>query len=141
MFAGFRCAVRPRAATRLPLPRMAVARRGNIRRLHGGQIKPKSKKGAAEKVNAALFAAEDNLSLRDHLMRLGLWGIVSLNVGFYFSQGDEGAQILVHLDEFTAAIMDAGTDATRLERILEQLSRGLAQNDSLKDSQKDAQKN
>ena len=39
-------------------------------------------------------------------VQLGLWALVSLNVGAWFSQGDEGAQILIHLDEFTGALLD-----------------------------------
>ena len=64
-------------------------------------------------------------------MRLGLWALLSLNVGIYFSQGDDGAQILEHLDEFTATILGGETGAA-LELALERISRGLAQNDTLK---------
>ena len=52
-------------------------------------------------MSAAIQEAESSLSLRDHLVRIGLWTIVSLNIGAYFSQGDEGVQVLLHLDEFS----------------------------------------
>ena len=53
--------------------------------------------GPAEAVVATINAAElsGTLSYRDHLIRIGLWSLVSLNVGAYFSQGDDGAQVLL----------------------------------------------
>ena len=36
-------------------------------------------------------------SLRQRLLPLGLWGLVSLNIGAFFSQGDEGVQVLLNL--------------------------------------------
>lgn len=90
--------------------------------------------GPAEAVVATINAAElsGTLSYRDHLIRIGLWSLVSLNVGAYFSQGDDGAQVLLHLDEFTTALLESSTERTVLETALERLSRGLSLNDTLK---------
>lgn len=98
----------------------------------GAARAPEASEGAATAVNAAIHAAEENLSMRDHFMRLGLWAIVSLNVGIFFSQGDEGAQILEHCDNFIAGILDPQTGNEALEKALENVSRGLSQNDTLK---------
>ena len=38
-----------------------------------------------------------------------MWALVSVNVGAFFSQGDEGAQVLLHLDEFEETILDPKT--------------------------------
>ena len=65
-------------------------------------------------------------------VQLGLWALVSLNVGAWFSQGDEGAQILIHLEEFTGALLDRETTRTRLTERLERVARGSQLNDSLK---------
>lgn len=65
-------------------------------------------------------------------MRMGLWALVSLNIGGYFSQGDEGAQVLLHLDEFSEAILSASTPRKLLGEQLERVSRGALQNDTLK---------
>ena len=126
---GCRAIGLPRGLARYTGPRPTKSgKAAKVARAAAAQSEP----GAAAAVNAALFAAEDNLTIRDHLMRLGLWALVSLNVGIYFSQGDEGAQILVHLDEFTEGILDPKTDNERLEKALENISRGLGMNDTLK---------
>ena len=88
--------------------------------------------GAAARVNEALRDAERTLTPRDHLMRLGLWALISLNVGAAFSQGDEGAQLLLHLDEFTSAILDSSAKRSVLSDALERTTRGAAANDTLK---------
>ena len=93
----------------------------------------KEEKGIAASVNDSILQAESSLSARDHLMRLGLWTFVSVNVGAYFSSGDEGAQILLNLDEFTSAILaPPRADKKALEAALERTARGLALNDTLK---------
>jgi hypothetical protein len=83
-------------------------------------------------MNQALADAEASLSTRDHFMRIGLWTLASAWVGVFFSQGDEGAQVLEHSGEFVDAIMGATTSRAVLENALERVSRGLPQNDSLK---------
>lgn len=83
-------------------------------------------------MNEAVREAEQALTPRDHLMRLGLWALVSLNIGAAFSQGDEGAQLLLHLDEFTDAIVGAETSRSVLSDALERTARGAAANDTLK---------
>jgi hypothetical protein len=65
-------------------------------------------------------------------MRLGLWALVSLNVGAFYSQGDEGAQVLAHLDEFVEKVLSMETTKTALTEALERMSRGAAANDTLK---------
>ena len=47
--------------------------------------------GAASSALNAIADAESNQSVQDHLIRFGLWSLISLQVGSYFSQGDEGA--------------------------------------------------
>mmetsp|Transcript_80835 Transcript_80835/g.160633 ORF Transcript_80835/g.160633 Transcript_80835/m.160633 type:complete len:188 (+) Transcript_80835:104-667(+) len=86
----------------------------------------------ARAVTAAIREAEESLSTRDHLMRLGLWAFISLNIGAFFSQGDEGAQVLLHLDEFTDAILDTASSKSKLTEALERVSRGTPVNDTLK---------
>lgn len=97
-----------------------------------------ARKHAYERANPAAAAlgaiaeAEASLSTRDHLIRLGLWALISLNVGAYFSQGDEGAQLLENADEFSQAVLQPNTAREALETALERMARGLALNDSLK---------
>ena len=81
---------------------------------------------------AAISKAEANLSTRDHMIRLGLWTLISMHMGAYFSQGDEGAQILEHQTEFTDVILSPSPQASSLENALELVSRGLMLNDTLK---------
>jgi hypothetical protein len=88
--------------------------------------------GAAKAALGAIADAEASLSPRDHLIRFGLWSLVSLNVGFYFSSGDEGAQLLENAAEFTSAVLSPRTSRDALESALERMARGLALNDSLK---------
>jgi len=70
--------------------------------------------------------------LHKTVLPLGLWTLVSLNVGAYFSQGDEGAQVLIHLDEFTQPLLDPTTPKKVLAERAERIARGSALNDSLK---------
>lgn len=65
-------------------------------------------------------------------MRLGMWTVVSLNVGAFFSQGDEGVQVMLYLDEFVDPVLQPGQTRTVLVSRLERLVRGAAQNDTLK---------
>lgn len=59
-----------------------------------------------------------------HAVPLGLWTAVSLNVGAFFSQGDEGLQVLIHLGEkFSAPILDPETPSDRLKERLERVVR------------------
>ena len=81
---------------------------------------------------AGIAEAEASLTPRDHLIRIGLWTLVSMHMGAYFSQGDEGAQVLEHQAEFTDAILSAATGRSALENALERVSRGLTLNDTLK---------
>ena len=74
----------------------------------------------------------DALSWGDVAMRLGMWTVVSLNVGAFFSQGDEGVQVMLHLDEFVDPVLQPGQTRTVLVSRLERLVRGAAQNDTLK---------
>jgi len=61
-----------------------------------------------------------------HVVPFGLWMGVSLNVAAFFSSGDEGVQILIHLDEFTVPILSPDTKRDELSERLELLvsSRG-----------------
>ena len=125
-------ATRLRVSLGPSLCRVRALNVSGIRCLAASSSGPNAALGPAGAVNAALHAAEANLTLRDHLIRIGLWALVSLNVGIYFSQGDEGAQILEHLDQFAPVILDEGAESAALEKALERVSRGLAQNDTLK---------
>mmetsp|Transcript_53657 Transcript_53657/g.117000 ORF Transcript_53657/g.117000 Transcript_53657/m.117000 type:complete len:477 (-) Transcript_53657:717-2147(-) len=70
--------------------------------------------------------------LWDFFVPLGMWSFVSLNIGAWFSQGDEGVQVLLHIDQFTEPILDPMTTRKQLTERLERLSRGVALNDTLK---------
>ena len=96
------------------------------------QPPPGIRSPAASAVANAIAAAESNLSMRDHLIRIGLWSIISLNVGAYFGQGDEGAQVLLHLDEFAERILAGDTKRSVRAEALERVARGAASNDTLK---------
>jgi hypothetical protein len=56
-----------------------------------------------------------------HVVPLGLWTAVSLNVAAFFSAGDEGVQILLHLDDFTGPILAPETPSSRLTERLERV--------------------
>ena len=71
-------------------------------------------------------------TLYERIMPVGLWTIVSLNVGAFFSAGDEGVQVLIHLDEFTQPVLSGDTSRRELTDRLERISRGASQNDTLK---------
>ncbi|KAL1500603.1 hypothetical protein AB1Y20_013255 [Prymnesium parvum] len=81
------------------------------------------------------------LTLRERLMPLGLWAIVCLNVGAYFSQGDDGAQVLLHYEHLSALLLGRQPErptipehvahATLTEH-LERVLRGVSANDTLK---------
>lgn len=103
-----------------------------LRRGLSSRPQPPIRSEAASAVATAIAEAESNLTLRDHLIRIGLWGIISINVGAYFGQGDEGAQLLLHLEEFAEHILAADTKRSVLTEALERVSRGAASNDTLK---------
>lgn len=65
-------------------------------------------------------------------MPVGLWSFVALNVGAFFSAGDEGVQVLIHLDDFTGPVLSGDTSRRELAERLERISRGASQNDTLK---------
>ena len=75
------------------------------------------------------------------MLPIGMWGIVCLNVGAYFSQGDDGAQCLVHFDHLSALLLgeeverrtmpEHVTQASLTEH-LERALRGASVNDTLK---------
>ena len=88
--------------------------------------------GPAKAALTAIADAEGALSPRDHLIRFGLWSLVSLNVGLYFSSGDEGAQLLENASEFTSTVLAPRPSREALESALERMARGLALNDTLK---------
>ena len=46
--------------------------------------------------------------------------------------GDEGVQVLIHLDDFTGPVLSGDTSRRELTERLERLSRGASQNDTLK---------
>ena len=80
-------------------------------------------------------------SLRARLLPFGLWTFVSLQVGTFFSQGDEGAQLLLHFDHVAALLL--GQDVAvptlpghishnSLADHLELIARAASLNDSLK---------
>ena len=72
------------------------------------------------------------LTLYQRIMPVGLWSFVALNVGAFFSAGDEGVQVLIHLEEFTGPVLSGGTSRRELTDRLERISRGASQNDTLK---------
>jgi len=76
--------------------------------------------------------AEPPLTLLQHLQQVGLWSFVALNVGAFFSAGDEGVQVLIHLDDFTGPVLSGDTSKRELTERLERISRGASQNDTLK---------
>merc|ERR1740117_976098 len=76
--------------------------------------------------------SEGTSVLRDYVLPLGLWTIVSGWVGAAFSQGDEGVQVLMRVDEFVGILLDCDTKRSVLMEKLEQMSRGTSQNDTLK---------
>ena len=113
--------------------RLASAARLTLQRVHTRCLStpaPGSKEAVAAKFAAAAPKGEFTGASRP--VQLGLWALVSLNVGAWFSQGDEGAQILIHLEEFTGALLDRETTRTRLTERLERVARGSQLNDSLK---------
>ena len=113
--------------------RVASAARLTLQRVHTRCLStpaPGSKEAVAAKFAAAAPKGEFTGASRP--VQLGLWALVSLNVGAWFSQGDEGAQILIHLEEFTGALLDRETTRTRLTERLERVARGSQLNDSLK---------
>jgi len=67
-----------------------------------------------------------------HLGPLVIWTAVSVQVGTFFSAGDEGVQILIHLDEFTSVVLDPSAEKAKLTERLERVSRGSALNNSLR---------
>ena len=93
---------------------------------------PRLARRLAHSAPAPAEAAEGTSILRDHILPLGLWTAVSANVGALFSQGDEGVQVLIHADEFTAALLDPSLSRSKLTERIERISRGSSQNDSLK---------
>ena len=128
--------IRSRMVRPALLARAAAPSRGlpnsSVRRTLASRPRPPIRSEAASAVATAIAEAEANLTLRDHLIRIGLWSIISLNVGAYFGQGDEGAQVLLHLDEFAERILAADTKRSVLTEALERVSRGAASNDTLK---------
>lgn len=56
-----------------------------------------------------------------HLVPFGMWTAVSLNVAAFFSSGDEGVQILLHLADFAEPILAPGTPKDRLTERLERV--------------------
>ena len=121
-----------RAVARVRAPCMKILPHSSIVRALSSRPPPPIKSEVASKVSAAIAEAESTLSFRDHLIRMGLWALISLNVGAYFGQGDEGAQVLLHLDEFSERILSHDTKRSVLEEALERVSRGAASNDTLK---------
>lgn len=123
--------VRPALLARAAAPSRSLPN-SYVRRTLATRPRPPIRSEAASAVATAIAEAEANLTLRDHLIRIGLWSIISLNVGAYFGQGDEGAQVLLHLDEFAERILAADTKRSVLTEALERVSRGAASNDTLK---------
>ncbi|EOD11601.1 hypothetical protein EMIHUDRAFT_442541 [Emiliania huxleyi CCMP1516] len=70
--------------------------------------------------------------MQRHGIPIAMWTAVSLNVAAFFSQGDEGVQILFHLEEFEAPLLSPDTPQERLTERLERVARGAPLNDSLK---------
>ena len=83
--------------------------------------------GEAEEGGGSLLS-----QLRSHLGPLVVWTAVSIQVGTFFSQGDEGVQVLIHLDEFTSAVLSPSTAKSKLTERLDRISRGTALNNSLR---------
>lgn len=80
-------------------------------------------------------------SLRARWLPFGLWTLVSLQIGTYFSQGDEGAQLLLHFDHVAALLLGVEVaeptlphhiTSVPLAEQLERLARAATLNDSLK---------
>ena len=82
--------------------------------------------------STAIPPAEPPQTLYQRVMPVGLWSFVALNVGAFFSAGDEGVQVLIHLDEFTGPVLSGDTSRRELTERLERISRGASQNDTLK---------
>ena len=78
--------------------RVASSARLTLQRVHTRCLStpaPGSKEAVAAKFAAAAPKGEFTGASRP--VQLGLWALVSLNVGAWFSQGDEGAQIPIRL--------------------------------------------
>lgn len=107
--------------------RLSTAKPGSMDAVNAAFAKAAARSAAQE---AAADAAPPTVLQR--VLPLGLWGLVSLNIGAFLSQGDEGVQVLIYLEEFTGQVMSPDTSRRELIERLERVSRGASLNDSLK---------
>lgn len=119
---------------RLPTACRRLATRTCARRLSSGAA-------ARHGMQAAEAAAGGEPSagvMQRHGIPIAMWTAVSLNVAAFFSQGDEGVQILFHLEEFEAPLLSPDTPQERLTERLERVVRS-APSLALRPAQSDAQ--
>lgn len=115
------------AAASLRPRRLSTAKPGSMDAVNEAFAKAASRSAASQDAAAAAPP-----TLRQRVLPLGLWGLVSLNIGAFLSMGDEGVQILIYIEEFTGKVMSPDTSRRELIERLERVSRGASQNDSLK---------